>query len=217
LHVVLPGLARLLHLEGNVVGGERQTGRRVAVVIGKDLSGREDLVVADRRMCVGPIFGGKPVLVGERGQVRHIAAVVSAAIGAVLSDDDKDVPKLRHRASRGDGDGKSTGGRVRGTVLYLDRGGVLAGGGWCARYGSAGGGQGETGGKLTRRLRPSVRGRATGGLQGRSVGCRDRLGGWTSGGDWGRGGRVNRKCGRIAGHAARCVADRDGELRAVIR
>lgn len=52
------------------------------VVIRKDLSCREDLVVADRRMGISPIFGGQPVLIGERGQVRHLAAIGSA-IGAV--------------------------------------------------------------------------------------------------------------------------------------
>ena len=83
-------------------------------------------------MCIGPIIRCQPVLVGERGQVRHIAAVISGAIGLVLSYDDKDVPKLRHRASHGDRDGKSVGGRVRGSVLHLDAGGELAGGGWCA-------------------------------------------------------------------------------------
>ena len=65
LDVVFPGLARLLHLHGNVVGGAGQARRRLAVVIGKDLSRREDLVVADRRMGIGRIFGGEPVLIGE--------------------------------------------------------------------------------------------------------------------------------------------------------
>src|SRR5207244_5067310 len=31
------------------------------------------------------------------GQIRHVAAVIGTAIGAVFSDDDKHMPKLRHR------------------------------------------------------------------------------------------------------------------------
>src|SRR5439155_19331994 len=65
LDVVFTGLARLLHLQGKVVGGAGQARRHLAVVIGKDLSRREDLVVADRRMGLGRIFGGEPVLIGE--------------------------------------------------------------------------------------------------------------------------------------------------------
>ena len=63
LHVVFPGLAGLLYLEGNVVAGEGHTGGRGAVVVGKDLSRRHDLIVADRRMGVCPILGGQPVLI----------------------------------------------------------------------------------------------------------------------------------------------------------
>src|SRR5207302_8619862 len=115
LDVVFPGFARLLHLVGDVVNRQRQTGGGSAIVVSGDHAAGQVQVVANRRMGIGPIMQGHPVLVGEGGQVRHGAAAIGAAKARVLSFDNKDVPELRHCATTSAGR-HSEGGRITGHI-----------------------------------------------------------------------------------------------------
>ena len=66
-------IIRLLHLESNIVRGERQTVRRLAGIIGEGLLCRERIVVANRRMGIRPVFGSEAALGGKRGQIPGVA------------------------------------------------------------------------------------------------------------------------------------------------
>ena len=99
LDVVFPSLARVLHLQSNVVGRKRQGRGRLAVVIGKNLSCGERLIISDRRMGISTIGCGYSVLVRKRGQVRHGGAAKSLGIARVFANHNEDVSELRHRAT----------------------------------------------------------------------------------------------------------------------
>src|SRR5256884_7969522 len=58
LRVVFPGFARLLHLVGDVVNRQRQTGGGSAIVVSGDHAAGQVQVVANRGMGIGPIMQG---------------------------------------------------------------------------------------------------------------------------------------------------------------
>src|SRR5437016_1788025 len=92
--IILPGLARVLHLERDVIHRQGQAGRRLTVVIGDDLSGGQHKVVANRRVRVGVIVGGQAVFGDERIEVGHTGTAYHLGIAVVLQGNDNDVSEL---------------------------------------------------------------------------------------------------------------------------
>ena len=162
---------------------------------------------------------GHPVLVGEGGQVRHVAAAIGAAKARVLSFDNKDVPKLRHCATTSAGR-HSEGGRITGHIA-----GDIANGHGELRAIVRGGG-GRSGVARCRGPRygravfpPSVaqgRGACRYHREGGRLTHRHCLAGRLRGDGRRRRSAVHRECGGIAGHAACRVAHHHDELGAVV-
>lgn len=89
-------IIRLLYLGSNIVRGERQTVRPLAVAIGEGLFCRERLVGAERRMGIRPIFGSGRTCWPARS-IRRVACLLRAAgIGFSPPDGARWGSNLRH-------------------------------------------------------------------------------------------------------------------------
>src|SRR5712692_515514 len=75
--------------------------RDIAVVVSDNLSGGEHEIVADRRMGVGVILRGEPVLRRQTVEVGHGRTADHARIVGILFHHNKDVPSLRHLSLAG--------------------------------------------------------------------------------------------------------------------